>query len=792
MSTSIKSTKTHTAATNAKSGVNISRPKTIPVLDIIRRTIQSELQPDKKQYVLCGQDGESPRYRAEFAFKGDLRTYLKLQNQASGEKKKFSSLISFTSACVGPDALAIPVSVYVRDTWGQNGIKILQMIGNAVGKTESRKDFATLTQNCQVWITVNDDNLHLTIEGTRSSFVGVLEQICWFVSVAGDTAIDRLKNYVEETKQGTTTREYTETVYTGRPVIRPGHGCCLNVSFRAAEIEKRASRVLVEDSGHCWKTMTGLSIVASGFAIPPRPRNGSGLDASLPVLRQLIKRGCRGASPLALDKPMVVFHPRKVDRIDKSDQGSAIKLRYILAAGFEQPLRKRGNVIYWHFDPAKVCNSLGSLEQLEKRIRVEPSAIDPNSRHFVGWTSRAGHLAAMLADRQQKLHHVTARLFVLWDKHLQRGWLVGGDTVALYLFRRYAKKTEDPKLKNFDFMSLKNLGYSGSSAYKVLAELNAKAFEAEKKKAEKEKKKTEKEKKKTEKEKKKTEKEKTEEEEKEEAQEEKEEKESIGPYLDEIYALALELTEKTPELNKTHALSTPFQMWFDRKFSTTITGADFDELTGNQSPPRVYTYKMKKDPGWIKWTKEEGVTFVFASGLGEVMEPKAGSCCPHFPTLPAGENLLASELRVLKRLITKYAADGSCFPPDKTVARLSHNQGWERRSDPFLREKCHGDHLNVKLLKGKALYTVKEINDMIDKNPDGVVVFGRQPGPEELGDISRRSRQRIFGPALQPWLWLGIDRSTTTANTRHRAKPYRPVLVIISAENAQHEQHEEH
>lgn len=337
--------------------------------------------------------------------------------------------------------------------------------------------------------------------------------------------------------------------------------------------------------------------------------------------------------------------------------------------------------------------------------------------------------ANMLAERPQKLHHVSTRLFVLWDKHLQRGWLVGGDTVALHLLRAYARKTEDPTLKNFDFMSLKNLGYSASSAYKVLAELNAKA-----------------------------------------ADEEEEKRTSIGPYLDEIYARLLELSEKTPELNKTHALSTPFQMWYNRKCGTTITGADFDELTGSLSPPTVYTYKMKKDPGWLKWTKEEMVTFLFASGLGEILDPKAGSCCANFPTLPAGENFLASDLKILKRLITKYAANGSCFPPDKTVARLSRNQGWERRLDPFPREKCHGDHLStlepscfpvqgtlfapllqdtdeilkkdVKLLKGKALHTVKEINDMIDKSPEGVVVFGRQPGPEALGDLSRRSRQR--------------------------------------------------
>lgn len=252
-----------------------------------------------------------------------------------------------------------------------------------------------LAHDKQISITVHKDHLLLNIEGRRASFAKIIEQVCWLVSVAGDTPTARLANFVKETKQGTTTRGYTETVHTGDPIIEPGKGCRFNVSFSAAQVKRFTNQGLVRKSGHCWKTMTELSIIARGFVIPSRPRAGSGLEAPLFVLRQLIKRGCHGTRPLALDKPMVMFPPSQVDGVDKSGKAVQVhKLRLILAADSERPLRRRGNVIYWHFDPSKICASANSIQQLEDGISVESWAIDPSSRHFVGWSKNAGHLTS--------------------------------------------------------------------------------------------------------------------------------------------------------------------------------------------------------------------------------------------------------------------------------------------------------------------------------------------------------------------------------------------------------------
>lgn len=99
--------------------------------------------------------------------------------------------------------------------------------------------------------------------------------------------------------------------------------------------------------------------------------------------------------PLALDNPMVIFPPSQVSRADKSGKvAQAYKVRLILAADSERPLRKRGNIIYWHFDPSKMCASERSIQQMEDEISVNPWAVDLSSRHFVGWSKEAGHLTS--------------------------------------------------------------------------------------------------------------------------------------------------------------------------------------------------------------------------------------------------------------------------------------------------------------------------------------------------------------------------------------------------------------
>lgn len=154
-----RTTKVTTAVSQRRKPVTELGPASQPVmvLDVITSTIKSELLPTNKAYALLDKDGELQGYRAEFAFQGNLREYVRLQGQASREKRKLSSLISFTSAGSNVDALALPTSRYVSDTWKQNGVKLLQMIERALNDTKNQGvTGGELSFDCRSWVTLTN------------------------------------------------------------------------------------------------------------------------------------------------------------------------------------------------------------------------------------------------------------------------------------------------------------------------------------------------------------------------------------------------------------------------------------------------------------------------------------------------------------------------------------------------------------------------------------------------------------------------------------------------------------
>lgn len=377
--------------------------------------------------------------------------------------------------------------------------------------------------------------------------------------------------------------------------------------------------------------------------------------------------------------------------------------------------------------------------------------------------------------REAALDTVTARLFVLWDKARERGWLVRGDTVALHLLRVYLQKPR--QAKNFDSTSLKHLGDKETSAYDVLSEFNkgegsiSSLADVDGKSGASD--------------------------DSEQTKTQKNVREVLGKILDAIYALLVQLSNDTRTLNKRGGVSGQVLTWFESRWSTTVKGWDFYDLVSGEEP-QVYVYKMDKDPGWLRMTRELNATFLFARGLGEILEPRAGSCCPYFPTLPIGKSFLASSMTVLQSLVEKLGGESEFLNlPHKTVARLSHTQGWALRLDPFAHPNCRGDHLNtlepscfpvqglqtaplsqkeqkivekdMKLLRDKPkLYTTGQISDMAKKHPNGVVVFGRQPGSEELKNMYRQNQQGGHSgtpPTAAPAATQSASRPSSSGST---------------------------
>lgn len=369
-----------------------------------------------------------------------------------------------------------------------------------------------------------------------------------------------------------------------------------------------------------------------------------------------------------------------------------------------------------------------------------------------------------MADRDLALEEIRGRVFVIWDVDRERGWLLRGDTVALHLLRLFIQRKYTTE--QFDFSSLqilKDAKDDVSPAYRVLDWLNNqetslnRVLEVHPDTEDKE-------------ENKKETKKETKKENKKENSKEEQLKTSLGPKLDRMYAHLLNMSMESPKLNRHEENpSGTLRTWFKKKWGTTLRGWDFRSIAYLHEPT-TYDWKMDKDPGWLEMTKELGATFLFAKGMGELLDPVPESSCCHFPTLPAGKSFLASNMETLSALIEKYGGDDDMGdPPDKTVARLSKHQGWEKGLGPFEREGCKGqhDHLGTlgpycfpvqslqnakyqvkfqkraagtetELIQQKKLYTKREIQLMMSKHPKGVVVFGHQPEAEELKAMCRR------------------------------------------------------
>jgi hypothetical protein len=385
-----------------------------------------------------------------------------------------------------------------------------------------------------------------------------------------------------------------------------------------------------------------------------------------------------------------------------------------------------------------------------------------------------------LKMREANLNSVNACLFILWDKARERGWLVRGATVALHLLRVGLQKT--PQAAGFDSTSLKHLGDKDSSAFEVLDEFNKTENSLKQLNAVEDKPGNHDDSQPA-------------------ATQDEVIKRVLGEILDGIYALLLQLAKDTRTLNTRSGLSGPVLTWYEERWGTTVKGWDFDDLVSNEPSPQVYVYKMDKDPGWLRMTRELNAAFLFARGLGEILEPRAHSCCPYFRTLPQGKNFLATDMAVLEPLITKYGGeDGFMNLPDKTVARLSQSQGWARRLDPFAHSKgpnhdlselepsCfpvqglhtaslgQNERKNVdrdsKLIK--SMYTKGEIRAMFKEHQNGVVVFGRQPGSGELKEMYRqRQKNSQPGKPHKSSSWAP-SRSSTAGSTGQSAPAAGP------------------
>ncbi|KAK7722851.1 hypothetical protein SLS63_009125 [Diaporthe eres] len=443
---------------------------------------------------------------------------------------------------------------------------------------------------------------------------------------------------------------------------------------------------------------------------------------------------------------------------------------------------------------------------LEKEIGVSPSIINPRSRHFVGWSNKAGFLAGtsktnaivfkskltilehyklaitsaslnfrlplvlslgitvatervdnptsaetMYKEAGSALHALRYRFFVLWDTNDDRGWLVKGPVAALQVLRSYIKSREDDREANFDFSKLNHINdETPSAAYDVLHDKENKkmvVFSPEV------------------------------------TESSADAKETTFEHVSlNVYKVLLELSKITIDTSGKTGNNIPdwFQAWVGKRWDSTVRGWDFQRICRSYEP-QVFVKKFRTDPGWLELTRGLQACFLFGGSFGEIMQPRNGHCCPYFKTLPKGENYLAVGMGTIQDCVND---EGAARKATVTVAKLAPRVAWERDVNPFDHTHGQGDHLDkvdpscfpiqrlVKirdngndtnkdkdlLIKSKGrLYSWKDVDDMNtpaeDKNTEtiekprktGVVVFGKKPGATKLRQLAQANAPATIG-----------------------------------------------
>lgn len=105
-------------------------------------------------------------------------------------------------------------------------------------------------------------------------------------------------------------------------------------------------------------------------------------------------------------------------------------------------------------------------------------------------------------------------------------------------------------------------------------------------------------------------------------------------------------------------------------WGNTIVGWKLDDVLA-VNPANVYSCKLDS-PNWLALAKELKPVVIFGAQLGEVLRPRAGTVCPHFPDVIPGHDVLAVGMGVLKSLVQRNPARARCGD----VARLHRNIAW--------------------------------------------------------------------------------------------------------------------
>ncbi|CVK84535.1 uncharacterized protein FPRN_01994 [Fusarium proliferatum] len=220
----------------------------------------------RRCYPHCGR--KNTILGAVFHVGWDLKSFL-AGNYPQGVHQKLGKVITITGTV--QSARLCSVSQYMKWRWRHERTQLLMALEQAMLDTITASKPASFLSGIsrKNKILVDQSLRVVNVSGTEHFIITIAQQLCWLAAAFQDKENSLTYAYVgfsEATQQATDLR--------GVPTFN------IEVQLQALP-EKEKSKM-------CWNSIIGPGVIIRGFPFPVRKHNERGLEASIPVMAQLL------------------------------------------------------------------------------------------------------------------------------------------------------------------------------------------------------------------------------------------------------------------------------------------------------------------------------------------------------------------------------------------------------------------------------------------------------------------------------------------------------------------------
>ncbi|KJK62616.1 Phosphorylase superfamily protein [Aspergillus parasiticus SU-1] len=394
---------------------------------------------------------DQPRiYQVKFTLNWDLMAFVKEQEYDTNKEGFLGRIITITGT--RQDAQAMTCLQYLHQTWQSFEDNILRLVEATLLDGPGYKHRCALPDNTQLAAWVNEKDLLVEVTGIGESIAEIGEQLAWLGSALRSSPYDSRISYCTPFISSASVEDTSGPTSQAPPITRISCG----IDFKLNDQEQANPPLSV---GQCWHHLFRNPIVVTGFPIPYRSRQGTGLEVPLNILAGAVhasrvdafrgKLFIKGFSSLLIptehirDQNQILWHLRynvRGDRISYLD-GIESHVGHITLTDLESSR----HILGWCSDARCYAGAADASYSIDRSWLRPPSSHGSLSNTFIaaGRLITGGDPATygnkdlpyrIIRDEYtEKLLWIARQYVVMWDAGEKRGWLVNGACALLHL-----------------------------------------------------------------------------------------------------------------------------------------------------------------------------------------------------------------------------------------------------------------------------------------------------------------------------------------------------------------------